>query len=98
MRDTTLRDSACETVRLEILDRAGVPLCTALASVWGGTGADGPWGGDVFQILEGFMTDTRAVAYVRVAPDRARPVRVTRFEQRSTGGQRVVCLSFMGTE
>ena len=97
MRDATLRDLACETVRIEILDRAGRPLCTALASVWGGTGADGPWGGDVFQILAGSMADTHAVAYVRVAPDRVQPVRVTRFDQRSTGGQRVVCLSFVAT-
>lgn len=86
------------TLRLELLDEDGATLCRGLALLWErDTDSAKGWGGELFQVEEAVPPDASVIRWIRTTDGALHPVSAGGVEERSSGGQRTVCVRFRGT-
>ena len=86
------------TLRLELLDEDGATVCRGLALLWErDTDAADGWGGELFQVEEAVPPKASVIRWIRMTDGTLHPVSAGGVEERSSGGQRTVCVRFRGT-
>ncbi|MEX2446657.1 MAG: hypothetical protein WD734_04890 [Dehalococcoidia bacterium] len=87
------------TLPLQLLGADGSVICSGFVTLWTGLpdGSDG-WGGEFFQIADRTSALAVEATHVRTPSGETYPVRVELDRETSSGGQRTVCVRFLGLD